>query len=194
MEDSKNKVLLTVVIAITLLVALVGATFAYFSATSTSAEQTVTTSSMNLLVSVEGSTHITDIAPTTFDYSTVAENKNVAKIPFKVTGSSSQAGTYTINLNNNIQLKDTLADGTPLTGGELADLKYQLYTADGQKVLDETDYSTASFDLIEDHEIVAGDIDDSYVLYVYIKDNGGDQNKFQENDFTITLSGSAKQA
>lgn len=194
MEDSKNKVLLTVVIAITLLVALVGATFAYFSATSTSAEQTVTTSSMNLLVSVQGSTHITDIAPTTFDYATVNDNKNVAKIPFTVTGSSSQAGTYTINLNNNIQLKDTLADGTALTGGKLSDLKYQLYTADGQQVLGETDYTTASFDLISNHSIVAGDIDDSYVLYVYIKEATEDQNKFQQNDFTITLSGSAKQA
>ena len=34
---------------------------------------------------------------------------------------------------------------------------------------------------------------DTYVLYVYVKDSGDDQNKLQDIDFTITLNGKATQ-
>jgi len=105
-------------------------------------------------------------------------------------------------LNNNIQLKDALEDGTALSGGQLSDLKYVLYKLNTENSTyepkgAEVAYSNASFDLIANEAIVTdadGNINDSYILYVYIKDNGSDQNKFQENDFTITLSGSAKQS
>ena len=61
MERNSNKILLTVIGAGTLLVALAGATFAYFSATGTTTKQQVTTAVLDLKVETDTNTnHITN--------------------------------------------------------------------------------------------------------------------------------------
>lgn len=197
-ENMKGKIALTVIGAATLLVALAGATFAYFSATSVTEERTVTTSNLNLNVAINGSSaHVTNIKPTTWtSLDAAATNADISKIPFKVTGESSTNGTYVVNMQTSIALNPgTDADGKALVGGEVGDIKYRLYKGD-QEVIGETAFTASTnVDIVTNGAITAGTaLNDEYMLYVYIKDNSGDQNKLQAIDFTITLGGSASQA
>ncbi len=191
--ENKNKVLLTVIGALTFIAVLVGATFAYFSATSTTNSVNVTTSNLNLNVEANGSaTHVTNIKPTTWDDETLANNDtnaDIAKIPFKVTGTSSVQGTYTVNLKTSIALNDSL------TGGDVSDIKYRLFDSEGEEIGTEGSFAASTdVNILEDITIDgSGAILDEYVLYVYISDNSAEQNKLQDVDFTISLGGSAQQ-
>ena len=203
-ENRKSRIVLTVVGAATLLTALVGATFAWFSATSTTATQQVTTSSLNLTVAANGdATHVSEIKPTAWS-ATMSENESnadIAKIPFKVTGTSSTNGTYTINMQTGITLnagtvvEEQGKDPVALTGGSAADIKYRLYK-DGAQVGVEGSFSeTTNVNIVTDGAITADvALNDEYVLYVYIQNKDEAQNKLQNVDFTITLGGSATQA
>lgn len=191
--ENKNKVLLTVIGALTFIAVLVGATFAYFSATSTTNSVNVTTSNLNLNVEANGAaTHVTNIKPTTWDDETLAnndDNVDIAKIPFKVTGTSSVQGTYTVNLKTSIALNDSL------TGGDVSDIKYRLFDSEGEEIGTEGSFAASTdVNILEDITIDgSGAILDEYVLYVYISDNSAEQNKLQDIDFTISLGGSAQQ-
>lgn len=202
-ENMKGKIALTVIGAATLLVALAGATFAYFSATSTTETKTITTSNLNLTVAANGAaTHVSNIKPTTFTSASDAEsNDDIAIIPFKVTGTSSTNGTYVVNMQTNIALNNGTVvetqggEAVELKGGEVADVKYRLYK-NGAEIIGETAFEvTTNEDIVTNGIITANEaLDDEYVLYVYIKDSNKDQNKLQGIDFTITLGGSAVQA
>ena len=101
--DKKNKIILTVLAVLTLFIAILGATFAYFSAVSKSKPQIITTSSLSLSVTLKGSTHVTNIKPTTWVNKTSAEdNKDIAKIPFSVTAPAGVKATYNINMSTKI--------------------------------------------------------------------------------------------
>lgn len=192
MENKNSKVLLTVIGVLTFLAALIGATFAYFSATSTTNEVKVTTSNLNLNVEANGAaTHVTNIKPTTWNADTKDTNPDVAKIPFKVTGTSSVAGTYTVNLKTNIVLNNEL------NGGSESDIKYRLFDSSGTEIGTEGSFqATTDVDILEDIAITANStILDEYTLYVYIENNTeAEQNKLQDIDFTISLGGSAQQS
>lgn len=191
--ENKNKILLTVIGALTFVAVLVGTTFAYFSATSTTNSVNVTTSNLNLNVEADGAaTHVTNIKPTTWDGATLAnndDNVDIAKIPFKVTGTSSVQGTYTVNLKTSIALNDSL------TGGDVSDIKYRLFDSEGEEIGTEGSFAASTdVNILEDITIDgSGAILDEYVLYVYISDNSAEQNKLQDVDFTISLGGSAQQ-
>ena len=204
-ENGRGRIALTVIGAATLLIALAGATFAYFSATSTTTTQTITTSSLNLTVAADGeATHVSGIKPTTWVSNTDAKtNNDIAIIPFKVTGSSSTDGTYTVNLSTNIVLNSgTVVEeqgqaGVPLTGGDVSDIKYRLFTKEGTELGSEKSFSaTTNEDIVTNGTITADvPLNDEYILYVYIEnDESNPQNKLQGIDFTITLGGSASQA
>ena len=204
-ENGRGKIALTVIGAATLLIALAGATFAYFSATSTTTTQTITTSSLNLTVAADGeATHVSGIKPTTWVSTTDAEtNNDIAIIPFKVTGSSSTNGTYTVNLSTNIVLNSGTVveqqdgEAVPLTGGDVSDIKYRLFTKEGTEIGSEKSFSaTTNEDIVTNGTITADvPLNDEYILYVYIEnDESNPQNKLQGIDFTITLGGSASQA
>lgn len=209
-DNRKGKIALTVIGAATLLVAMTGATFAYFSATSKTTTQTVTTSSLNLTVSYNGEdSNVKNIKPTTWAADAegkVAEanttNKDIIKFPFKVTGESSSAGTYKVNLqtsialNNGTVVEEQGQDPVSLTGGEISDIKYRLYKADGTPVGAEQSFAeTTNTDIISNGAITANvALDDQYVLYIYISKTEQPQNKLQGINFTVTLGGSASQA
>jgi len=203
-EDMKGRVTLTVIGAATLLVALAGATFAYFSATSTTTTQQVTTSNLNLNVAANGdATHVTNIKPTTWDESVMENNisnEDVVQIPFKVTGTSSIDGTYAVDLETVISLnagtvvENQGGEAVELKGGDVSDIKYRLYDGD-EEIIGETAFeATTKHQILKDKPIIANQqLIDTYVLYVYVKDSGDDQNKLQDIDFTITLNGKATQ-
>ncbi len=209
-SENKKKVALTVIGAATLLVAMIGATFAYFSATSTTTTQTITTSNLNLTVAYNGDdANVKNIKPTTWvddsDGQVATENTtntDIVKFPFKVTGTSSTAGTYKINMQTSITLNSSTVveeqgqAGVPLTGGDVSDIKYRLYKANGTPLGDEQSFeATTNTDIITNGVISAdAALNDEYVLYVYIKNSGAAQNKLQGINFTITLGGSASQA
>ena len=212
-ENMKGKIALTVIGAATLLAALAGATFAYFSATSTTATREITTANLNLKVAIDGeAAKIENIKPTKWTSATAAaSNADIAVIPFTVSGDSSTNGAYTINMQTSVTLNDGTvveqqpADGdeavqVPLKGGEISDIKYRLFDSTGAELITETAFDAdengaINVDIITNGTITANEtLDDSYTLYVYIKDSDGDQNKLQDIDFTITLGGSASQA
>jgi len=207
-ENMKGKIALTVIGAATLLVALAGATFAYFSATSTTAERTITTSNLNLKVALVDSDagKIENIKPTTWVSTDDAEtNADIAVIPFTVSGTSSTNGIYTVNMQTSVALNSgTVVEeegkaAVELKGGSISDIKYRLYDSEGNELIEETAFDSTgaiNVDLIDDGAITADeDLNDTYTLYVYIKNDASNpQNKLQGINFTITLGGSASQA
>jgi len=203
MEGNKNKILLTVIGAGTLLVALAGATFAYFSATGTTTKQTVTTAVLDLKIEADTTTnHITNIKPTSWDNDMTKnlENEDIAKVSFKVLSGSTTTGTYNIDMTApGLALKtkgtDALGNEINLIGGSLADVKYKVYEYDGSSytplnvegTLEEPEVAKA---IITDREIVE---EERFVIFVYIENRDDDQNQLQGLDFKISVTGSAEQ-
>jgi len=221
MEDNKHKVLLTVIGVGTLLVALAGATFAYFSATFTTTTQEITTSSMDLSVTADtNTTHVTNIKPTTWDSDITKNvaNEDIAKVSFKVKSSSSTAGTYSIDmttpglaLNSGTVVEEEGKDAVALTGGSLDQVMYKLYKVSGStytpvsgaegnlsSLADAGDgnYATTVTPItIVNNAPVSNNLNDQYVIFIYIEnDEDGAQNKLQGLDFSVDVTGSAAQA
>jgi len=188
--DKKNQTILTVLAALTLLVALLGATFAYFSATSKSEPQIITTSSLSLNVSIKGETHVTNIKPTTWVSTTAAEtNEDIAIIPFTVTTPAGVKAVYSINMSA------VVPSNISLTGGSASDVKYKLFKSDATNPTKEGSLA-ADFneDIIIDAPITEGiALNDAYVLYIYIENKDVVQNTLQDIDISINLIGTADQ-
>lgn len=187
--DKKNKLILTVLAVLTLFIALIGATFAYFSAVSQSKPQVITTSSLSLLVTISGSSNVTNIKPTTWSSNMEdnENNKDVAKIPFTVTSNSKVNGTYDVTMTTNI------ATNSALTGGDVSDIKYKLYK-DNVKVKEGSLSANFNEKVITNGVIALNDnLNDSYKLYIYIENKPNAQNILQNINFTVNLSGNANQ-
>lgn len=189
-EDNKTKRILTILWIITLFVAIIGATFGYFSATSKTDPQIITTQSLSVSLSIEGSSNVDNIKPTTWDATTMANNESnddIVKIPFKAISSSRINGTYAVNMSTNI------TENNLLNGGSASDIKYKLYKDNVE--IKSGNFNTGDFNV----EIANGtiskdsDLNDNYKLYVYIENKDEKQNKLQDIEFSITLSGSANQ-
>lgn len=208
MENNKHNLLLTVIGVGTLLIALAGATFAYFSATDVAEVQTVTTSSMSLEVKVtDDSANVANIKPTT--WSTVdeaLENTDIAQVHFTVTGDSSTKGAYSIDMSASGLALNTGNDAAnvQLKGGSLNQVKYAVYKVDGTSYSAVTgdnatgDLSSLTGDNIVPIEIISGaeisgELNDHYVIFVYIENDTNPQNQLQGLDFDIIVSGSASQ-
>lgn len=189
--DKKNRTILTVLAVLTLFIALLGATYAYFSATSKSEPQIITTSSLSLAVTLKGSTHVTNIKPTTWstNMSNNESNVDIAKIPFKVSTSAGVKAYYDITMST------AIPSNTSLSGGNATDVKYKLFKSGETTALKEGNFS-ASFNekIISDAPIEDGvELNDEYDLYVYIENKDEAQNTLQNIDFSINISGNAKQ-
>lgn len=187
--DEKTKRILTILWSITLIVALIGATFGYFSATDKTDPQIITTQNLGVSLTIEGATNVDNIKPTTWD-TTVTNNDNnddIVRIPFKVKSTSRVNGTYTVNMSTNI------TENALLNGGSASDIKYKLYKDNAEIV--SGNFTTGDFNV----EIANGtiskdsDLNDEYILYVYIENKDETQNKLQNIKFSITLSGNASQ-
>ena len=126
MIDKKNRTILLTLTILTLVVTMIGATFAYFSAVSQSDPQIVTTSSLNINLAILGSTHLSDIDPTDWSdkISDNEKNEEIAIIPFTVTSDSNTNAKYTVNMSTRI------VPNTEKVGGSVSDIKYKIYKND----------------------------------------------------------------
>jgi len=188
--DERNKKTLLILWILTFLIALIGATFGYFSATSESDPQIITTQSLSVGVAIEGATNVDKIKPTTWNATDMSVNENntdITVIPFRVTSTSGINGTYTIDMSTNI------TENALHEGGSASDIKYRVYKGSTQ-IGNVGSFTTGDFKV----EIVNGDIaetgiNDQYKLYVYIENKDEKQNKLQGISFDIVLSGTASQ-
>ena len=192
--NNNNKMVITVVAVITLFVTVIGATFAYFSATSESEVFTPITSSTatNLVIAAEGTTvdNLKPIvSPTTKAEGTASEF--VAKIPFNVSGSADNSGSYTIKMSATPALNTgNDEEGNPLAGGAVADIKYAVYDAAGE-IIGSVKDMPASSELIATETFTATGVDDDYEIHVWIEGKDAAQNQLQGISFDVALSGSA---
>ena len=138
MEERKNnnKVVLTIIGLAILVVATIGATFAYFSATSKTVNQNVTTGELKVATTSTVANN-TNLKPTDV-MDNNDSNADIAKITLSVdtTGTSITTGTYDIQLTTTgIELKDQIDSSSTeggkidLVGGKLEDVKWALYKA-----------------------------------------------------------------
>jgi len=190
MENGKNNVLLTVIGLATLLVVLVGASFAYFTATGNATADDVTTGNLEI-TSTLSETSQSAIKPTDFVASTADTNPDVAKFTYKVNG----AGTTVTEATYNIQLTGAATNiGSTSGKGTIADIEYALYkgtAANGTLV------KTASFSTIAEAQVIASgyalqDADDVYTLYVYIKETKQNQDNLQNVTISATMNSYAQ--
>ncbi len=188
MENKSNKVLLTVIGAATLLVALVGATFAYFSAQSTTTTKTVTTGSSSITLTASDNS-VENIKPTTFSKEAADDGSNtdIVKITLSVSGSTTTSGTYDIAMNEpTITLQDDK------TGGNVSDIKYAVYNGEDEVVAATSFTGTAtSTPILSDIAYSSGTLSGTYDVYVWIENKNEAQDKLQDISFDLTFTADA---
>lgn len=210
--ERKNTILLTVIAIATLLVAVVGATFAYFTA------QFTTTNDSNNKVEVKPST----VASVSFDYGntvtladTIYPGYQVVK-EMHVTGDGEDdakaasvkltlGGDVGENIAANQHLKVTLYKGTssgqvtfdtkPVTQTVGTETKYYdtgtLNTNSAQLV---KTFETSSVKINDDYTIdgITGNTDSYYYLVVeYVNDNAANQDDEKNDTFKVTIAAEA---
>lgn len=210
MERNTNKVLLTVIGIAVLIVATVGATFAYFSATGGTVPQKITTGELKVTAS-STLTDGTNIKPTTWS-ATISENdsnKDIAKVKLDVVtdGTTIKTGKYTINLTTTgIGLK---AETDTVKGGSLDQVKWALYDVSdltepkAQGTFADEAYTEENGNAVNrailSNVAIPGDVEentDTYTLYIWIENttdtNGvvgsGAQDRLQGLDVTAKLT------
>ncbi|MBE6153616.1 MAG: hypothetical protein E7166_05270 [Firmicutes bacterium] len=188
--DNDNRRVLTILSTLTLIVLLVGATFAYYSSISTSEPQVITTSSLAISINLKGSTNVDNIKPTTWVSLASAEtNTDIVKIPFSVTTPAGVKAIYDVNM------KATIPTNSKFTGGSASDFKYKLFKQGEITPLKEGSLdSNFDEDIINNAPILEGvSLNDNYILYVYIENKNESQNTLQDINMTISLTGRADQ-
>ena len=203
MENKRNNVLLTIIGVATLLVAIVGASFAYFSATGGTATQNVNTGTLKISA-VAGAVNQSNIKPAKSaeidDMAAKMSNGDVVKLPITV----NTTGT-TISSEYNIFLTTTgielNADGGE--GGALADVKWELVRdPDTESDGDEESIATGDFtsgDVTKKQlntsaiNIPNGGTTDEYKLLIYILDTEAVQDQLQGLTITAFATVEAKQ-
>lgn len=198
-NKNSNKVLLTVIGAATLITAMVGATFAYFSATDKSGTKTITTANSNFTVTASNNT-VTGIRPTSWtpaETMTIAEdetndditktNAEIVRMKVTVTGSSTTSGSYNLKLN---QPKITVE--TEENQGDATDFVWAAYKSDGTKIVGQTPMTTeASTPTIIDNVAYSKtdgtNFTDVYYVYVWLNNNGS-QNNLQKVNFQLSFT------
>ncbi len=206
MKENKNNVLLTIIGAATLLVAIVGASFAYFSATGGTASQDVQTGSLKISA-VAGSIEEANIKPVAdADITSIEEklaNNDVVKLPITVT----TTGTN-VSSEYNIFLTTTgIGLDESKTGGSLEQLKWELLQGEDGSEASIATGNFASGDVTKlqlnstAFNIVNGGAVDNYKLLIYIQNTedtpgepgSGVQDKLQGMSFTAYTTVEAQQ-
>lgn len=206
MNENKNSVLLTIIGAATLLVAIVGASFAYFSATGGTATQDVKTGVLKVSA-VAGSVTQANIKPVdTTEVDTVAEkiaNNDVVKLPVTVTTTDT-----TVSSEYNIYLTTAgIALSDDKEGGSLDQLKWELLSGEDGSETSIANGNFASGDVTKLKlnttaiNIPDGGAVDSYKILIYIEntedtvagDGSGVQDKLQGMSFTAYTTVEAQQ-
>jgi len=218
MENNKNNVLLTVIAVATLLVAIVGASFAYFSATGETVEQSVKTGVLKISAAATAVQEANIIPVDTTEIDTVAEklaHADVAKLPVTVnTTDTTISSEYNIFLTTTgVRLNAGTAEN-PLTGGDLEQLKWELIEMTSET--EGTSIADGNFKLAQDAtdanfnkkqlntaaiNIPEGGTTDEYKVLIYIEnteddvagDGSGKQDQLQGLTIGATVTVDAKQ-
>lgn len=201
MENRKSNILLTVIGVATLLVALVGASFAYFSATSSEISENVKTGALKISVST---TEINQapIKPVKATEIASMEDKlghaDVVKLPIEVntTGTTIES-EYTMYLTTGgIDKVATVAEDL---GGSTKDIKWELVRDGEDEAILTGDFEAGD---ATDTELHAGKLPvpsqgegenktyggvENYTLLIYIADNGR-QDRLQGLDITAFVT------
>ena len=184
MKKDGNKTLITILSIATLCVAMISTAFAYFSTISTTETQTITTSSSSInILSVKN--EISNIKPTTFQFETVNTNSDVHTVTITITGETSEAGKYTMKMN-----QPNIVVGTEPNNGTASDIKYALYEGTTQKLAPTSFTGTGSgkVNLLSNVSYAAGNIAGEYKLYIWIENNQASQNNLQNIDFDLSFN------
>ena len=195
MEDNKNNILLTVLGVCTLLVAVVGASFAFFSAQSTAPVQNVKTGKLQITSSLSKPEEAEySIKPTNFAAATAKDNDDVAKLTFTVdgTGTTVDDATYSIHLTGTA----TLGAGGEGAGGAVKDVEYALFKGDSNSISGDPvasgDFSQISGDTVIKTDLPLSASSETYTLCVYIKETSSNQDKLQSRSITATMWATAQ--
>lgn len=199
-----NNIFLTIVAIITLIVAIVGASFAYFSATSNTERQNVTTGSLKISA-ISGAVNEANIIPVKAENITTINakmlNPNIAKLPLTIdTTGTTIEGTYQMYLNT------TGIDGKiNTTSGNSSHIKWELVGITGENdniqhsIINSGNFETGdakNLRISNNDEIfdisVNGSIQKFYLL-IYILDDGNIQDDLQSMVITASTTVEAKQ-
>ena len=198
MEDERknHNVLLTVIGVTTLLVAMIGATFAYFSATATTDKQEIKTGELKVTANsrIENNKNI---RPTDWDGTDVDTILDKAKDIAVITLTVNTKDTTITDAAYDIFLD---AEGVKLnseggTGGQLSDIKWALFDVDTDNnligegdfgedgVVTEGNGKVTNLQVNESGKIsITPNSDDNshnYKLYIWIKESHSEQNQLQ---------------
>ncbi len=212
-EKRRNSILLAIIGAATLLVAMIGATFAYFSATHTVTQKNITTGELKIQVQSKEITQ-ENIVPTTFDGSTLTKtaidaDKNIVQLPFTVTTTGTSIDAYyniylTTTSNGKLEglvTEDVQDNGVP------SDLNWLLVKKDSENAETYTvadakgSGGTFGGDMLN-HKLNTDPIkitasegkDEYYILLIWIKENNEPQNNLQELTLNATVKVEANQS
>lgn len=191
--ENQNKVLLTVIGAATLLVAVVGATFAYFSAIGEETEVTVQTGSSQITIQASKDV-VENIRPATWTTRAAADadTANFEKFTLTMGGAVSGSGTYTISMNKpEIAIKNIAGDK-----GDLSDIRYAIFKGSETTAVKEGSFADATFtagkvDLVVNEAYSAPAVTGEFTVYVWIENEDADQNNLQEVSFKLTFAANA---
>lgn len=192
MEKNGNKILLTVIGIAVLVVATIGATFAYFSATGGTATQNVTTGELKVAATSSLADGVS-IKPTTWASATDADSDtDIAKVGLSVVtdGTTITTGKYDIKLTTTGIALNTDAN---LEGGALSDVKWALYDNDDKTTeVAKGDFTSGNVTNkalnTSKISVPAGTNTDNYTLYIWIEDTPtAKQDKLQKVTLTAQL-------
>lgn len=186
MENNRSNVLLTVIGIATLLVVLVGASFAYFTATASATADQVETGKLDITSALTG-TFENKIKPTEFVYG--EDNIDVAEFTFTVTGGATnvEGAKYDIKLMGLLTGVGEAADK-----GSADDIKYALYDSTNTRVATGKFTDVTAATTIVTDKALTGSTNDVYTLYVYIEESHGNQDNLQNVTINATMHAEAK--
>lgn len=200
--NNKMKNIITIICITILVLATIGASFAYFSAQGQSSEQSVTTGKINIKAT-SSKVNATNIKPTTWSdiIATNVANEDIAQIKLSVNTYGTTVDTAKFNIyftTEGIQLNDD----ENLSGGTLEDLKWKLIDSNNEIIGfgdfangNATDPVIANINPIP--AIINAETEElatkTFILFIYIENKDEKQDKLQNINFTATLSATAQQ-
>ena len=196
MENKRNNVLLTIIGVATLLVAIVGASFAYFSASGGTATQDVNTGTLKISA-VAGAVNGSNIKPVLPANISTLEAKlahaDVVKLPITVnTTGTNISSEYNIFLTvSGLELNTEAGEG-----GAIEDINWELVQDDTTPIASGTfDADNVTKLKLNDEaiNIVNGGTTDEYKLLIYINDTTKVQDQLQGLQITAFATVEAKQ-
>ena len=199
MKDNKSNVLLTIIAVATLLVAIVGASFAYFSASGGTAKQEIGTGELKIsaVSTAVSESNLKPVATANIaDVAAKIANSDVAKLPITVdTTGTTITGQYDMYLTTN-----GIADKIDTAKGNAAHIHWELVKGEAGA---ETTVNTGTFAAGDANKlkindvpvsITAGGAVEQYKLLIYILDTpDASQDDLQGMTITAYTTVEAKQ-